>query len=67
MRRNWPVDNASMISDYRGVVSGVAGLGCCGDNTQGLGALDAAQRTGMVITAAGVATILGLALFAMRG
>lgn len=73
MRRNWPVDNAAMISDYHGVVSGVGrvGVGCCGmepmQGFSGVGALDAGQSIGMAITVAGVATVLGLALFAMRG
>lgn len=132
MRRNWPVDNASMISDYGAVmVSGRRGVGCCGDDMVGVSGLGTAQplwttdptqiigywtltsgpmkgntfvvtrqldvspeqafgpgtfsatdprtgklapglaaraqRAGMVITAVGVATILGLAVFAMRG
>jgi len=128
MRRNWPVDNASMISDYHGVVSGV---GCCDGEVgmSGFGALPPAylsdptliigywtnsknnpmspgatfvvtkdqsappeqlfgpgtfsatdpqtgklapglaaysRRVGVAITVAGVVTVLGLALFAMR-
>lgn len=41
MRRNWPVDNASMISDYAVMVSGRAGVGRC--PSEGMAGLGAAQ------------------------